>query len=91
MNPITTWMEHTDTRLGLMHRMLERFAADAGAMAASDVDPTFRTAVARCQTCSAEAECRQWLDSTGQAIKASSFCPNAETFERIMHGRPVDG
>lgn len=91
MNPITRWIEHTDMRIALMHRMLERFAVDAGALAASDVDPTFRSAVARCRTCNAETECRHWLAGTGQVAEAASFCPNAGTFERIMHGRPVDG
>ncbi|HRP94741.1 MAG TPA: DUF6455 family protein [Rhodocyclaceae bacterium] len=90
MNPINRWIAHTDTRMALMRRMLARFAADAGAMAASDIDPTLRSALSRCRACSAEDVCRHWLDGTGHTSEASSFCPNADTFTRVRDGRAVD-
>lgn len=90
MNPINRWIEHTDTRMALMHRMLEHFAVDAGALAASDVDPTLRSALTRCRACSAEDVCRHWLDGAGNTTEAASFCPNAGTFARVRDRQAVD-
>ncbi len=69
-----------------LSRMLRRVGLDPAI--ATRKDPEAAAVIQeiwqRCRRCSVEGHCERWLNR--EVGGTNQFCPNAKTFERLLHG-----
>jgi hypothetical protein len=64
----------------MMGRMMDVVGVGNFADTGLALEAQLRTAFFRCQTCRRTGECRDWLAGHDHAVRAPSFCPNADFF-----------
>ena len=82
-----------DLRWQNMCAMLDRLGLDASMLAHGRLASDLRAAVTKCQSCTADQPCQEWLTRAPEYIdRAPAFCPNAELFASVrdMIQRCVD-
>jgi len=69
--------------------MMERLGIDLASGMAAPPNLSFATVFHRCETCSCEPACRDWLDIMPAAVAfAPRFCPNADIFFELQADQP---
>jgi hypothetical protein len=69
--------------------MMERLGIDPASGVAAPPNLSFATVFRRCETCSSERACRDWLDMMPASVAfAPRFCPNADIFFELQVDQP---
>jgi len=76
-------LDRVFTRFDLMNRVLGRLGIPQVMAARHDKGRAIHEARTRCLHCSKEAECRQWLETSGSRPPPPGFCPNAVLFRKL--------
>ena len=69
-----------------IHEMMARLGIGPDAVVSPRSGLRYQTALHRCETCSAEKECKKWLDRAPAAITSAPwFCLNADIFLELQY------
>ena len=85
-------LDRVDRQLGNLSEMMERLGLDPAVVAQERLGLALSSAIRGCQACRTGEVCRDWLlRATPSLRQAPAFCPNADTFARLLADRAFTG
>jgi hypothetical protein len=86
INPAPRWpmFRKVWRREKLIERMIGEMGIDQVVAARLDRGDAYSEASAKCLACSAQSECRSWLEASDGLPLPPDICPNDEFFKRCL-------